>query len=57
MITAVLLAASKFSTGNFIKIDTPSTEYKVVDRELRLRNKARIMGYLSTFMEHFTVDG
>ena len=45
------------SKANFIKIDDPGTEYKVVDGELWLRSKTQIMGYLNASMERFTDDG
>ena len=45
------------SKANFIKIDDPGTEYKVVDGELWLRSKTQIMGYLNASMERFTADG
>ena len=43
----MLLTADKSLTGNFIKIDAPGTEYKVVDGEPWLRSKMQIMGYLN----------
>ena len=45
------------SKANFIKIDDPGTEYKVVNGELWLRSKTQIMGYLNASMERFTADG
>ena len=45
------------SKANFIKIDDPGTEYKVVDGELWLRSKTQVMGYLNASMERFTADG
>ena len=49
--------AQTTSKANFIKIDDPGTEYKVVDGELWLRSKTQIMGYLNASMERFTDDG
>ncbi len=55
--TGITQTTSKSSTSNFIKIDDPGTEYKVVDGELWLRSKTQIMGYLNASMERFTTDG
>jgi acyl-CoA synthetase (AMP-forming)/AMP-acid ligase II len=41
----------------FMAIDDPGVEWKVVDGELWLRSRARIVGYLNTDMARFTEDG
>ncbi len=41
----------------FMAIDDPGVEWKVVDGELWLRSRARIVGYLNAGMARFTEDG
>lgn len=55
--TGITSTSSRSSTSTFLKIDDPTTEYKVVDNELWLRSTTQIMGYLNSSMERFTADG
>ena len=40
-----------------MKIDDENLEYKIVDGELWLKSKTRILGYLNAEMDSFTDDG
>lgn len=55
--TGISQTSSKSSSSTFIKIDDPNTEYKIVDKELFIRSKTQILGYLNSSMERFTEDG
>lgn len=55
--TGILQARSKSSESTHIKIKDPNTEYKIVNGELWLKSKTRIVGYLNASMEQFTNDG
>lgn len=55
--TGIAQTVSKSSGSLFLKIDDPNQEYKIVDGELWLKSKTRIMGYLNTSMDSFTDDG
>lgn len=55
--TGISQTSSKSSSSTFIKIDDPNTEYKIVNKELFIRSKTQILGYLNSSMERFTEDG
>ena len=55
--TGILQAKSQSSESTFIKIQDPNTEYRVVDGELWLKSKTRVLGYLNASMDRFTDDG
>lgn len=55
--TGILQAKSQSSESTFIKIEDPNTEYKIVEGELWLKSKTRVLGYLNSSMERFTDDG
>lgn len=55
--TGIAQTTSKSSGSTLLKIEGGSTEYKVVDNELWLKSKTRILGYLNASMECFTADG
>jgi acyl-coenzyme A synthetase/AMP-(fatty) acid ligase len=55
--TGISKTSSKSSTSTFFKIDDPNIEYKIMDGELWLKSKTKILGYLNYSMESFTDDG
>jgi acyl-coenzyme A synthetase/AMP-(fatty) acid ligase len=55
--TGIAKTSSKSSTSTFLKIDDPNQEYKIVNGELWLRSKTKILGYLNYPDESFTGDG
>ena len=55
--TGIAQTSSKFSGSLEMKIDDPNTEYKIVNKELWLRSKTQVMGYLNADMSSFTEDG
>lgn len=55
--TGISQTSSKSSNSTYIKIDDPNTEYKIVEKELWIRSKTQIMGYLNSSMERFTEEG
>lgn len=55
--TGISIVNSYSSTSNLIKFDDPNTEYKVVENELWLKSKTRILGYLNYSNEKLTNDG
>jgi acyl-coenzyme A synthetase/AMP-(fatty) acid ligase len=55
--TGIAQVNSRSSTSLDIKIDDPNMEYKVVDNELWLKSKTKVLGYLNASMESFTEDG
>ena len=55
--TGIAATSSKSSDSTFMKIDDENLEYKIVDGELWLKSKTRILGYLNAEMDSFTDDG
>ena len=55
--TGIAATSSKSSNSTFMKIDDENLEYKIVDGELWLKSKTRILGYLNADMDSFTDDG
>ena len=55
--TGIASTSSKSSDSTFMKIDDENLEYKIVDGELWLKSKTRILGYLNADMDSFTDDG
>ena len=55
--TGIASTSSKSSDSTFMKIDDENLEYKIVDGELWLKSKTRILGYLNAQMDSFTDDG
>lgn len=55
--TGIAQTTSRSSDSNFLKIDDPGLEHRIVDGELWLRSKTQIRGYLNASMESFTEDG
>ena len=55
--TGIASTSSKSSDSTFMKIDDENLEYKIVDGELWLKSKTRILGYLNAEMDSFTDDG
>ena len=55
--TGIANTYSKSSDSIFIKIDDPNLEYKIVNKELWLKSKTQIIGYLNAPMDNFTKDG
>ncbi len=55
--TGIARVKSKSSTSTLIKIEDPNLQYKVVDGELWLKSKTRVLGYLNAPMDNFTGDG
>lgn len=55
--TGITRVTSQSSENTFIKIDDPNTEYKIVDGELWLKSKTRMIGYLNHEMDNITEDG
>lgn len=55
--TGIAATSSKSSDSTFMKIDDENLEYKIVDGELWLKSKTRILGYLNADMDSFTDDG
>ena len=55
--TGIAQTSSRSSDSNFLKIEDPDLEYRIVDGELWLRSKTQIRGYLNASMEAFTEDG
>ncbi|OHD14649.1 MAG: o-succinylbenzoate--CoA ligase [Spirochaetes bacterium GWB1_36_13] len=55
--TGITKVTSQSSENTFIKIDDPNTEYKIVEGELWLKSKTRMIGYLNHEMDNVTDDG
>ena len=55
--TGIAQTSSRSSDSNFLKIEDPDLEYRIVEGELWLRSKTQIRGYLNASMEAFTEDG
>lgn len=55
--TGIASTSSKSSDSTFMKIGDENLEYKIVDGELWLKSKTRILGYLNADMDSFTDDG
>jgi len=55
--TGISQVSSKSSNSTFIKLDDQNTEFKIVNKELWIRSKTQILGYLNSSMEKFTQDG
>ena len=55
--TNAIKVINKSNNSLFIKIDDPNLEYKIVNKELWLRSKTQVLGYLNAPMDSFTEDG
>ncbi len=55
--TGITQTTSLSSGSNFMKLDDPNLEYRIVNGELWMRSATRILGYLNHSMEAFTEDG
>ena len=55
--TGIASTNSKSSSSTFLKIDDPNQEYRIVNKELWLRSKTQILGYLNHDNDAFTEDG
>jgi acyl-coenzyme A synthetase/AMP-(fatty) acid ligase len=55
--TGILKTESPDADSNFLRINDPHVEWKIVDDELWLRSRTQIRGYLNASNEKFTSDG
>jgi acyl-coenzyme A synthetase/AMP-(fatty) acid ligase len=55
--TGIAQISSKSSTSNLIRFDDPNYEFKIVDKELWLRSKTQVSGYLNSSNDRFTQEG
>jgi len=55
--TGITRTVSRSSDSNFLKLDDPNVEYKIINGELWLKSKIQILGYLNHDMNNFTEDG
>jgi acyl-coenzyme A synthetase/AMP-(fatty) acid ligase len=55
--TGILKTESPDADSNFLRINDPHVEWKIVDDELWLRSQTQIRGYLNASNEKFTSDG
>ncbi|HET9642036.1 MAG TPA: AMP-binding protein [Burkholderiaceae bacterium] len=55
--TGIISTAAMASDNLYMKFDDPAIEHKVVDGELWLRSKRRILGYLNHTSDALTDDG
>ncbi len=55
--TGIAQTSSRSSSSLDIKFDDPNQEIKVVNGELWIRSKTKILGYLNSDMESFSDDG
>lgn len=55
--TGILKTESPDTNTNFLRINDPSVEWKIVNDELWLRTSTQIRGYLNASNENFTSDG
>lgn len=55
--TGIAQTVSRSSESTFMKFEDTNLEHKIVGKELWLRSKTQITGYLNASMESFTDDG
>ena len=55
--TGIIKTSSKSSESLLLKFDDENQETKIVEGELWIRSKTRILGYLNYDSENFSVDG
>jgi acyl-coenzyme A synthetase/AMP-(fatty) acid ligase len=55
--TGILKTESPDGDSNFLKINDPNVEWKIVNEELWLKTRTQIRGYLNASNEKFTDDG
>ena len=55
--TGILKTESPDGDSNFLKINDPNVEWKIVNDELWLKTRTQIRGYLNASNEKFTDDG
>lgn len=55
--TGILKTSSKSNTSTLFKIENSDQEFKIVDNELYIKSKTKILGYLNYTSENFTKDG
>lgn len=55
--TGIAQTVSRSSSSTLIKVEDPHAETRIVDGELWIRSRARILGYLNAPMANFTDDG
>ena len=55
--TGILKTESPDADSNFLRINDPYVEWKIVEDELWLRSRTQIRGYLNASNEKFTADG
>ncbi|NBY41967.1 MAG: long-chain fatty acid--CoA ligase, partial [Verrucomicrobia bacterium] len=55
--TGILKTESPDADSNFLRINDPYVEWKIVEDELWLRSRTQIRGYLNASNEKFTSDG
>ena len=55
--TGILKTESPDADSNFLRINDPSVEWKIVNDELWLKTHTQIRGYLNASNEKFTTDG
>jgi acyl-coenzyme A synthetase/AMP-(fatty) acid ligase len=55
--TGIAPTASKSSSSTLLKIEDGPVQYKIVEKELWLRSRTQIIGYLNASMDSFTEDG
>ena len=55
--TGILKTESPDADSNFLRINDPNVEWKIVEDELWLRSRTQIRGYLNASNEKFTTDG
>lgn len=55
--TGITQTTSLSSDSNFMKLNDPNIEYRIVNGELWVRSATRILGYLNHSMDAFTEDG
>jgi len=55
--TGIAKTSSLSSSSTYLKFDDPNQEYKIVDKELWLRSKTQVLGYINHSNESFTSDG
>jgi acyl-coenzyme A synthetase/AMP-(fatty) acid ligase len=55
--TGILKTETPDADSNFLRINDPNVEWKIVGDELWLRSRTQIRGYLNASNEKFTADG
>lgn len=55
--TGIIQTSSRSSESLELKLDDPDQQYKIVDKELWLKSRTQVLGYLNHDMSSFSEDG